>query len=69
MLGGRQIAINGAGAAVKEGMVVCPSCKTQNSADSKFCKKCGAKLQNNCPECGRPVEPDARFCPNCGKQL
>lgn len=69
MLGGRQIAINGAGAKVKEGMIVCPSCKTQNNAGFKFCKKCGARLQNNCPDCGYPLAPDAHFCTNCGKKL
>ena len=69
MLGGRQIAINGAGAKVKAGMVVCPSCKAQNSENAKFCKKCGGTLSNNCPECGKPLEPNSRFCTSCGKTL
>ena len=69
MLGGRQIAINGAGAKVKAGMVVCPSCKAQNSENAKFCKKCGGTLSNNCPECGKPLEPNSRFCTSCGKKL
>jgi uncharacterized paraquat-inducible protein A len=29
---------------VKAGPVTCPSCRTANDADARFCKKCGAKL-------------------------
>lgn len=29
----------------KLGLGVCPKCKTKNPEDSKFCNKCGAKLQ------------------------
>ena len=69
LTGGRQIVINGSGAKVGAGMVVCPSCKTQNPMTSKFCKKCGTKLQNLCPGCGAQLEANAVFCSQCGTKL
>ena len=69
LTGGRQIVINGSGAKVAAGMVVCPSCKTQNPMASKFCKKCGTKLQNLCPGCGAQLEANAVFCSQCGTKL
>ncbi len=69
MLGGRQIAINGSGAVVRTGNVVCPNCKTQNAATSKFCKKCGTKLSTSCPHCGAPIDSDSNFCSKCGESV
>lgn len=67
--GGQQIVLNGSGSEVKEGMVVCPNCKTQNGAGSKFCVNCGSMLKNACPDCGFDLVPGSKFCPNCGKKL
>ena len=69
MTGGQTIAVNGAGAAVAAGMVICPSCKTQIPAGSKFCNHCGTKLDNKCPNCGAIVTPGSLFCGECGTKL
>lgn len=69
ILGGRQVAINGSGAIVGAGQVVCPSCKTQNPNTAKFCKKCGTPLKNICPHCGANIEQNSKFCTVCGKQI
>ena len=66
---GRQIEIKGSGNVVGAGMVICPSCKTQNAADAKFCKSCGTPLQNNCPNCGAPLDANAVFCSQCGTKI
>ena len=69
MLGGQQIVINGSGSTVKEGMVVCPGCKAQNLAGSKFCVHCGTSLINKCPNCNTDIAPGNKFCPECGHKL
>lgn len=69
MLEGKQIVINGSGDRIQEGMVVCPSCKTQNTADSKFCMNCGTPLSNKCPNCGKELAPGSKFCSECGQKL
>ncbi len=45
--------------------VACPSCKTVNPKENKFCVKCGTKLLT-CASCGALLEPDDNFCPKCG---
>lgn len=50
--GGRSVVVRNAGAELNAGMTVCPACKTQCAAGSKFCNNCGAKLENKCPQCG-----------------
>ena len=54
-----------------EKTTVCPSCKAEISAKSKFCSECGTKLDANkfCPECGAKVGLNAKFCPECGNKL
>lgn len=69
MLGGQQIVINGSGDRVREGMVVCPACKTQNTMGSKFCLNCGTSLVNKCPNCNTDLAPGSKFCPECGHKL
>lgn len=69
MLGGQQIVINGSGSRIAAGMVLCPSCKTQNTAGSKFCINCGTPLVNKCPGCGNDIAPGTKFCPECGHKL
>ena len=69
MSGGKSIVVGGAGSKVTEGMAVCPSCKAQIPAGSKFCNHCGAKLQNKCPNCGAEIAQDSLFCSECGSKL
>lgn len=69
MTGGQTITVNGAGAAVSAGMVICPNCKTQIPAGSKFCNHCGTKLESKCPSCGAAVAQGSLFCGECGAKL
>ena len=52
---------------------VCPSCGTENTAGTKFCRQCGTKLVAEppavCPQCGAAAEPGVKFCPECGTAL
>ena len=69
MSGGKTVVINSAGAAVSEGMTICPACKAQIPAGSKFCNHCGAKLNTKCPSCGAAIAPGSSFCSECGQKL
>lgn len=56
----------GAAAAVK-----CPKCGAANSAASKFCNDCGAKMEVAaqtvpCVKCGASLNAGAKFCGECG---
>ena len=69
MTGGKPVVVTGAGQTVEEGMTVCPNCKAQLSADTKFCDHCGTKLGRKCPRCGAVVRPDSAFCSECGEKM
>lgn len=69
MTGGRTIVVNGAGSVVASGMIVCPNCRAQLSAGSKFCNNCGAKLNSKCPSCGADIAQGSLFCSECGQKL
>lgn len=69
MTGGKPVVVTGAGQTVAAGMIVCPNCKKQLSADAKFCDHCGTKLVRKCPNCGAVVKPDSTFCSKCGGKL
>lgn len=69
MTGGKPVVVTGAGQTVAAGMIVCPNCKAQLSADAKFCDHCGTKLGRKCPRCGAVVKPDSAFCSECGEKL
>ena len=69
MTGGKPVVVTGAGQTVAVGMIVCPNCKAQLSADAKFCDHCGTKLSKKCPNCGAVVKPDSTFCSECGEKL
>lgn len=66
-------------AAPQMALVVCPSCKAQVPANSKFCPNCGVTLvapiapqpppTKTCPKCGQSVSAAASYCPNCGQKL
>lgn len=69
--------------ASRTGSVLCPSCQEKNPADSKFCRECGANLQEQatpeeapveivetvCPACGSAVNDTDHFCTQCGNKL
>lgn len=69
MTGGQPVVVTGAGQTVAAGMTVCPNCKTQLSADSKFCDRCGTRLGRKCPNCGADVKQNSVFCSECGQKL
>ena len=66
---------------VLKGMVSCPNCGAQISANSGFCNVCGSKIEKQvspapqpgagkiCPKCQKTVEADALFCTLCGNQF
>jgi ABC-type oligopeptide transport system substrate-binding subunit/class 3 adenylate cyclase len=47
----------------------CPSCKTENPEQAKFCLNCGAELTLVCPQCGTELPVHARFCFACGAEV
>lgn len=58
-------------------MKKCPSCQTENSDDTRFCRECGKEIaaapqqfsQVRCPRCGNINPPDTRYCGSCGQPL
>ncbi len=61
-------------------LVVCPNCKAQIPATSKFCPNCGTSIAatptqpaqaptKTCPKCGEKTSAASTFCPNCGTKL
>ena len=69
MTGGKSVVVTGAGQTVAVGMIVCPSCKAQLTAGSKFCNHCGTKLNTKCPNCGADITQGSAFCSECGEKL
>ena len=67
--GGKTVTVNGAGAKVEQGMIVCPGCKAQVPGGARFCNHCGASLCTKCPACGAEVSSDSAFCSACGQKL
>ena len=67
--GGKAVVINSAGSAVADGNIVCPSCKAQIPAGSRFCNHCGTKIGSKCPACGAEAVPGSAFCSECGQKL
>ena len=49
--------------------MLCAACGTENRADRRFCRECGAPLSIQCPACGAENEPGDRFCGSCGTSL
>ena len=47
----------------------CPKCQTENPAENKFCRECGAKLLLACPKCGAEIPPEDKFCGKCGHDI
>ena len=47
----------------------CPNCNKEIPNNSKFCMKCGAKV-NKCSSCQYgPLPSVAKYCPKCGKKI
>jgi class 3 adenylate cyclase/tetratricopeptide (TPR) repeat protein len=49
--------------------MLCAACGTDNRADRRFCRECGAALAIGCPSCGAENDPGDRFCGSCGAGL
>jgi len=51
--------------------IICGNCSKENSINSKFCIKCGEKLNtpNRCTKCNQNNVIDAIFCNMCGNKL
>ena len=54
--------------------MLCPNCRQEIEAGSKFCGNCGAHIESHlvgltCPECGSPLLPGAEFCTECGARV
>lgn len=59
-----------------KGVMRCPNCGTEISANSTFCHVCGTKMEPKkrpgtrmCPVCGAQLEADAGFCTVCGAKV
>src|SRR6478672_5473365 len=50
-------------------VVTCPSCRTSNDPDRKFCVECGHALTSGCRVCGAANPAGAKFCGTCGNRL
>lgn len=49
--------------------IPCPTCGKPNSAGTKFCNDCGAKMEISqvpCVKCGAELREGAKFCSECG---
>ncbi|GHV28016.1 hypothetical protein FACS1894167_04040 [Synergistales bacterium] len=68
--GGKRSAVSiNARDAVSSSDVVCPKCRTKNTAGTKFCNSCGTKLVVECAACGAVVSPGTKFCNSCGANI
>jgi class 3 adenylate cyclase len=47
----------------------CPNCRSENSANAKFCLNCGVPLKHQCANCKTDLPAGARFCMNCGQPV
>ena len=57
-------------------MRICQQCGFENHPNAKFCRGCGAKLEEIppaprpvCPQCGAPIHIGTKFCRSCGARL
>lgn len=52
-------------------MITCPKCSVQINNNSKFCRYCGAEIEQiqRCPKCSSEVEAGEKFCGECGANL
>ena len=48
---------------------MCAACQHLNSADDRFCVKCGSPLGLTCRRCDYPIDVTQNYCGNCGYDL
>ena len=48
---------------------ICPGCKADIPAGSRFCPQCGAPQALKCASCGQDNAAGSRFCAQCGNKL
>ncbi|TBR28279.1 MAG: zinc-ribbon domain-containing protein [Reyranella sp.] len=56
-------------ASVRERVIVCPACRSDNQPDSRFCGNCGRQLgaaSIMCSKCNTAIANGAKFCSSCG---
>lgn len=49
--------------------VLCPNCRAEIKADSKFCSNCGKPVgmdTTTCVKCNAEIPKESKFCMNCG---
>ncbi|MDQ3323409.1 MAG: SPFH domain-containing protein [Acidobacteriota bacterium] len=66
---GQQQNQTGGGQSSSAQTVPCPNCGKSNSAGTKFCNDCGAKMEASqvpCVKCGAELREGAKFCSECG---
>ena len=59
--------------------MLCPACGSENPPDSRFCQRCGVRLEVDenlpsgermpCPVCGKMTPAGFAFCQYCGSRL
>lgn len=53
--------------------VECSKCHTKLATDSRFCSKCGHKIEvkktSFCTQCGESINIGFKFCSNCGIKI
>jgi class 3 adenylate cyclase/tetratricopeptide (TPR) repeat protein/ribosomal protein L40E len=49
------------------GGISCPSCRSRNPQEAKFCQQCGLQFHRICANCQTENPPDAKFCHRCGQ--
>ncbi|MBN8935696.1 MAG: zinc ribbon domain-containing protein [Rhizobiales bacterium] len=50
-------------------ILVCPSCRFDNTPDSRFCVNCGQRFglsEAVCSKCSTSIPANAKFCSACG---
>lgn len=52
--------------------MICPNCKAEIEANSKFCNHCGFRIPEErivCAACGKDMPANSAFCPSCGNPV
>lgn len=52
-----------------EETILCPSCRTINQSEKRFCSNCGEKLRQKCVMCHAENRIDATHCAHCGVDI
>ena len=57
---------------MNDNYIICQECGDKNDKSTKFCKKCGEKIEEKyqtCPECNCKCDKDTEYCKECGQKL